>query len=382
MEPIVLTPLVFSVVADPVVPVRGTDGRLHLAYEIQVANVSDTMARLAALEVVDPHRDGSAPALGTNRVVAIDGTDVTGKVRLFSRPGTMTGDAYSADVPGAQGGYLYFDVTLPPDATIPCLIAHRATVSQPDRSGSPALSTLAGFVRVSPEPALSIGPPLHGDRWFDGSGCCEIIGPHRYSLLPSNGRSRAPEHFAIDFVQFDPNGRLFTGDGSRVTDWSYYGVDVVAVAAGSVVAAVDGMPDQPPGRLPADATAATAAGNHVIMDLGHGRYALYAHLLPGSVAVAAGDVVARGQRLGRLGNSGNTDSPHLHFQLMDGPSALGSNGLPFVFDRMSLRGHLAGTFQANDQATMNGRAVTIEPVAGNAARRIEMPLTLDVVDFP
>ena len=380
--PVVLTPLVFSVIADPVVPVRGTDGSVHLAYELQVANVSNAVARLEKLEVVDPSRPGDRSLPGADRVTAVDGANVTGKIRLFSRPGTMTGAAYSADVPAAQGGYLYLDVTLGPDAAIPCLLAHRVTVSQPDRQGSPHLNTLAGFVRVDPEPAVTIGPPLHGDRWLDGSGCCELIGPHRYAILPVDGRSRAPEHFAIDFVQLDPDGRLFTGDGKRLADWPYYGVDVVAAASGTVVAAVDGLPDQPPGQLPADATADMAAGNHVIMDLGHGRFALYAHLLPGSLAVAAGDMVARGQRLGRLGNSGNTDSPHLHFQLMDRPSALGSDGLPFVLDAMTLRGRLSGTFQAMDEATLAGRPVTIEATVGDAARSGEMPLTLDVVDFP
>ncbi len=379
---VVLTPLVFSVIADPVVPVRGTDGSVHLAYELQIANVSNAVARLEKLEVVDPDVAVGGHLLGADRVTAVDGTDVTGKIRLFSLPGTMTGAAYSADVPAAQGGYIYIDVTLGPDAAIPCMIAHRVTVSQPDQQGAPQLTTLAGFVLVGPEPAIAIGPPLRGERWLDGSGCCELIGPHRFAMLPVDGRSRAPEHFAIDFVQLDSSGRLFTGDGKRVADWSYYGVDVVAAASGTVVAAVDGLPDQPPGQLPPDATADMAAGNHVIMDLGHGRFALYAHLLPGSVAVKAGDMVARGQVLGRLGNSGNTDSPHLHFQLMDRPSALGSNGLPFVFDTMTLRGRLAGTFQAMDQATLAGRPVTIEATAGAAGRPGEMPLTLDVVDFP
>jgi hypothetical protein len=378
----VLTPLVFTVVADPVVPARGTDGRLHLAYEFQVANVTDTTARLAALDVVDPSSDGPARLLRMERVEAIDGADVSGKVRLYAKPGTMTGTAYSTDVPAAQGGYLYLDVTFAPNAAIPCLIAHRVTVIQPDRQSAPSITTLVGVVRVSPEPAVSIGPPLRGDRWFDGSGCCSIIGPHRYTILPIDGRPRAPEHFAIDFVQLDPNGRLFTGDGSHVADWSYYGADLVAVAAGTVVAAVDGLPDQPPGHLPTDATVATAAGNHVIMDLGHGHFALYAHLLPGSVAVAAGDKLARGQRLGRLGNSGNTDSPHLHFQIMDRPSALAADGLPFVFDAMTLRGRLPGTFQAIDQATLAGRPVTVETAPGDGRRAGEMPLTLDVVDFP
>jgi hypothetical protein len=127
--------------------------------------------------------------------------------------------------------------------------------------------------------------------------------------LPVNGRLRPPEHFAIDFVQLDEAGRLFTGDPKVLMNWPFYGAEVLAATPGRVVEAVDHLPDQVPGQLPADATAATAGGNHVIVDIGEGHYALYAHLIPGSIAEAGlkvGDSVARGQRLGRLGNSGNT----------------------------------------------------------------------------
>src|SRR5271169_2664779 len=62
---------------------------------------------------------------------------------------------------------------------------------------------------------------------------------------------------------------------------------------------------------------------------GHSQYALYAHLKPYSVTLQVGDVVTEGQKLGLLGNTGNTTGPHLHFQVMDRPSALKTNGLPF-----------------------------------------------------
>lgn len=74
---VVLTPLVFSSIADTVVPVWGTDGSVHLAYELQVANVSNAVARLDALEVVDPSDAGGRPLLGIDRVAAVDGTNVT-----------------------------------------------------------------------------------------------------------------------------------------------------------------------------------------------------------------------------------------------------------------------------------------------------------------
>ena len=73
----------------------------------------------------------------------------------------------------------------------------------------------------------------------------------------------------------------------------------------------------------------TLAGNHIVEDFGDGRYALYAHLIPGSLRVHVGDVVVQGEVLGRLGNSGNSTQPHLHFHVMDGPEPLGPRGVPF-----------------------------------------------------
>jgi murein DD-endopeptidase MepM/ murein hydrolase activator NlpD len=75
---------------------------------------------------------------------------------------------------------------------------------------------------------------------------------------------------------------------------------------------------------------ARLAGNHVIMATG-GTYALYAHLAPGSVAVTSGQQVRAGEVLGRVGHSGNSTAPHLHFQLMDSADPLRARGIPCAF---------------------------------------------------
>jgi murein DD-endopeptidase MepM/ murein hydrolase activator NlpD len=81
----------------------------------------------------------------------------------------------------------------------------------------------------------------------------------------------------------------------------------------------------------------TAGGNFVALDIGYRRYALYGHLIPGSLRVKVGDMVKRGQVLGRLGNSGNSTEPHLHFQIADAPSFLLANGLPYMYDRVEVK---------------------------------------------
>ena len=118
----------------------------------------------------------------------------------------------------------------------------------------------------------------------------------------------------------------------------------------------------------------------MIVNMGQGRFALYAHLIPKSIPVRIGQRVERGQLLGKLGNSGNTDAPHLHFQVMNTPSALDTVGLPFVFDRMTLQARVMGTLDDVDRLTDTGSSAPLDRSQAGP-RREQMPLTLDVLEF-
>jgi murein DD-endopeptidase MepM/ murein hydrolase activator NlpD len=82
---------------------------------------------------------------------------------------------------------------------------------------------------------------------------------------------------------------------------------------------VDGLPDDK-GDLK------QPAGNQVVIQIAEGRYVLLAHMKNGSVAVKEGDEVAIGDRVGALGNSGNSSMPHLHLQVQSHPE-LSDEGL-------------------------------------------------------
>jgi murein DD-endopeptidase MepM/ murein hydrolase activator NlpD len=90
----------------------------------------------------------------------------------------------------------------------------------------------------------------------------------------------------------------------------------VAVADGQVTDAVDTHPDLPVGGH----TWRDMAGNHVIIDIGGGHYVLYGHMKLGSLRVRVGDQVRRGQLIGQVGDSGNSDEPHLHIQVQNKPT--------------------------------------------------------------
>ena len=108
------------------------------------------------------------------------------------------------------------------------------------------------------------------------------------------------------------------------------------------MSALDTLDDQVPGHLPDPSTITleNVLGNHVTVRHSDGRYATYAHMQKGSVTVGAGDSVLPGQTLGKIGNTGNTSAPHLHFHITEGRSVLGSAGLPFVVDRFRLQGQM------------------------------------------
>ncbi len=118
----------------------------------------------------------------------------------------------------------------------------------------------------------------------------------------------------------------------------------------------------------------------MILDLGGGNYALYAHFQPGSIRVQEGDRVRRGDVLALVGNSGNTVAPHLHFHVMNGPLSLASNGLPYVVDSFTLTSRTAGT-DAFDEAEAEGTPLEVTPVDPVDVGTRALPLDQSVVSF-
>jgi murein DD-endopeptidase MepM/ murein hydrolase activator NlpD len=200
------------------------------------------------------------------------------------------------------------------------------------------------------------------------------------ALLPLNGKYALAQRFAIDWEQLGADNRLVRDPNKMkdVTNYNIYGQPVLAVADGTIVARRNDLPDEIPGELPKDMTLDRADGNYVVMKLGdQGPYALYAHMQKGSVTdktrVKPGDV------LGKVGNSGNSSAPHLHFQLMDDASPLRSDGLPYLLDSFVLTG-MGDSTDDFDRAERDGVPMKLTPME---PRRIKeaMPMDLMVVDF-
>jgi len=370
----VLSPLVATPIASPN-PVLGADDKIHLAYEIVLLNLSTSDLTLGKVEAIDAASDA---VLGT-----LDGEALTKMVRLNA-------GAKGTELPAGVSGVLFMDVTLDQDASIPRALKHRfkiEVVKAPpadspgtDHDPSPEppqeISFVSDPLSVGP-PAVVVAPPLKGSRWVMGGGCCTPYSYHRGATLPLNGAIRVAERFAIDFVQLNDKDMLIDGPMKELSSYAFFGDEIYSVADGTVVATEDGLPEQVPGKLPDGATIQMAAGNHVVVDIGQGRFAFYAHMQPGSLKVKVGDKVTTGQVLGLLGNTGNTDTPHLHFHVMDGPSPLLANGLPYVFTSFTGQGRVT-----DEQPLFTGGTVTIDKDALSGPHENELPLYDQVVSFP
>ncbi|MFP5406048.1 MAG: M23 family metallopeptidase, partial [Gammaproteobacteria bacterium] len=236
----------------------------------------------------------------------------------------------------------------------------------------------AAPLAVDKPAALVIGPPLAGAGWVAFNGCCAPGGVHRATGLPVNGVVHYAQRFAIDWVRMDAHGRTVNGDQGDVRNYTAYGADILAVADATVVDVLDELEDQTPPKLPDPSTITlrNVDGNHVTLDLGQGRYAFYAHMKKGTVKVRIGERVCRGQVLGKVGNTGNTSAPHLHFHVMDSPSVLGSSGLPYVIDTFTCAGQVPESLAGNFGASWSS-ALFAEP----SRRAKQFPLDLAVIDF-
>lgn len=310
-----------TIVPTPPTAFRG-DGKTHLVYEVHITNFARNEIELKGLEVLDENNkvlaEYSAPALALS----------------ILRPGVDTSDKLR--IGGGLRAVLYMWVTLEPNAEVPRALHHKISLSTPVNGQSFDVDCARTEVRRDP---IVIGPPLRGGQWLAANGPSNTSG-HRRALIPVGGAVHISQRFAIDWVQLRDDGKTYTGDPLDNKNYRAFGADVLAVADGTVTEVKDGIPLNVPGRdsRAVPITLETIGGNHIILDIGGGHYAFYAHLQPGKIRVKLGDHVHRGDVLAVVGNTGNSTEPHLHFHISDGNSPLGSEGLPYAFSEFEVEG--------------------------------------------
>ncbi|WP_202624138.1 M15 family metallopeptidase [Steroidobacter agaridevorans] len=314
----------FSVPMNVNVPIAPTTfsagGKAHLAYELHITNLGQWELQLLSLEVVD--------AEDASRVfAAFSQADLERMMRQASEK-TMLGPQ--------QAGVVFVWVTFDRLHDAPTRLSNRFKVRLGDYPETIAVQTRPLAVAQN---SLVIGAPLSGERWVAANGPSNTSG-HRRALIPVDGHAAIAQRFAIDWVQVGDDGKTYRGDPKDNKNYYAFSHDALAVADGVVAAVLDGIPENVPGidSRAQPITLANVGGNYVQLDVGGGLYAFYAHLQPGSLRVKVGDKVRRGQAIGRVGNTGNSTEPHLHFHISNSPEPLGAEGFPYALRRFEVQG--------------------------------------------
>ena len=383
------SPVVIRPLSDPTFPFRGTDGKYHVAYDLELQNASGIPATVEKVEVVEANDPEKVIVSYSGKQLIDPKCDYGDCDRLRSLVGARPTE--NAVIASEAGRILFVDFAFDTLDEAPEAVLHRffgVAASGPAAQKPSKVEYLVTPFDISAGTPRVIAPPVRGAGWVALNGCCEPGWPHRSSPNSLTGAIRNSQRFAIDWKKIDEEGRFFEGDKTKNESYVDYGEPILAVADGTVVAMLDELEANSPGILPAQdpelaakLTVENVDGNHIVLDLGDGVYAMYAHLIKGSMTVKEGDTVKAGQQIAELGNTGNANASHLHFQLMNGPSLVNSDGLPYVIDGFDYDGqvdpqlivetddYLSGKFGS-------GRLSQAEP------RTDELPLAWAIINFP
>ena len=207
-----------------------------------------------------------------------------------------------------------------------------------------AVPALAG--RSLPDGAVDLSFPMRGGRYLViNGGSSERVNGHMMTLGNRYAAWRG-ESYAVDLIRIDTLGfrtrrRQLLAPPGDPADYLSYGEPVYAPCAGRVEAVMDQRPDM---RVPIR-DRKHLEGNFVRVRCGNATVFL-GHLRHGSVVIKTGDPIANGALVGRVGNSGNTDEPHLHIHVQKPVSAgapLSGQPLHITFDgRFPVRNMIFG----------------------------------------
>jgi hypothetical protein len=301
-------------------------GAPQLVYEMRISNYVPLTYVLDSIDV----RAGS-------KTFTYSGEQLRDMTRFFGQKGLV---APNTDFEPGKSAVIYFMLGFDQTADVPKTLEHTLRFTSPDGAhhalASPPL-------KVTQRAPVVVAPPLRG-KWIAGDAVHNAPdAAHRRTILLEGGQPWLAQRYAIDWVQYRMvNGTATTWSGPEDKNSSYFCYDapIHNVADGTVVAAIDGIPENTPhsGKYAVDINFINAGGNHVVVDIGGNRYVFYAHMRPGSVKVKVGDQVKAGAVLGHVGNTGSSTEPHLHMHMIDRPSFLAGNGVPYEFTSFSASG--------------------------------------------
>ncbi|GAB3798764.1 M23 family metallopeptidase [Humibacter antri] len=353
---------VSALLVQPVQPaqvVPASDGRNHVEYDLLVVNAFGEPVTLTDVIVSGPEG---------NRLLTVTGRSLAAATQ------SLYTHAASPVVAASAAVIVEVDLALPSGAAVPARVSNRIDYSLPAAPDAMIVddTTVQGpTVDVDRTHAVRIESPLAGKGWLATSACCSP-NVHRDLRLSAGGlQLTTSETFAVDWA-LARGDRIYDGAGSTNEQFYGFGAPVLAVADGTVVATQDGIAESVPFTSSAPETKEGFGGNSIMLKVGNGVYAFYGHLQTGSIAVHVGEKVKAGQVLGKLGNTGPSQGPHLHFGLLDSTDAFTGTSLPFVITKATLTGTV-------DFASSAGDTLAISPES--RALKNVYPLYGTIMDF-
>ena len=338
------------------IPVKSSDGT-SLFYEIHITNITRGELELKKIDIYDSSSDAI--------VKTYKGEALDKKTKQF---GVKRDYEDKLKVRGGFRAVVFLQLDFPTRAKLPTELKHRISYTIPDIEGKAADTYTEFSIHVSPKQPVVIGPPVGDGIWLIVNTASHEDGGHRGSFRTHQGRMGDRARYGIDILGTNEDGEILDlnlkmeqvvadrvlrsisprikGEKAKLKDlglllnenWYGYGAEILAVKDGIVAHVTDNIPENanPPERSVPMNTFENVGGNSITLNIGNGNYVVYSHLIPGNVQVKAGDRVKKGQVLARLGNSGNSDAPHLHFHIQD--SEYGGEGQPFVFEQFEFLG--------------------------------------------
>lgn len=359
-----ISPLIGNVLVEPE-PVQLSDGKYYIMYELMISNVTKSDITIENLTLTDP--------LNNNVEVAqMDSEKIKTHLHfaLSEKPDNVIKPNETAAIMINE----IFD-----EGSVPKAIDHNISykIVEPYLIFTAEGTEKIARTSVSNKKPIVISPPLTGDNWLVVNVSNNY--GHRNAFFPIDGQWFVPERWAVDYIKLTADNQIYSGDPQDFTSYPAYDQDLLAVKNGKVIKVVNGLDNLAIGATLQNMTLDNLGGNYVLIDIGDGYSALYAHIIKDTITVKEGDSVKAGQVIGKLGNSGNSTGPHLHFHILKGSSAIAGQGVPYVFDKFNVDGQISSPDDAEKSFTDNAPLQFTQMFNGTHTN--QMPADATLVSF-
>ncbi|MCX6237244.1 MAG: M23 family metallopeptidase [Bacteroidia bacterium] len=303
--------------------VNCTNGKVVLLYSVESLNFEKEGYKLKDFQILNAQSGNLLCSIG----------DTAKNMLMIHKPSLSTAmDLYAYPMRTPAGYRFSVGLNFDP-AKVPQTVKHRLVLIKDGKERIIEAAQTAVLAKQIPV----IGSPFKGDAYV-ATNATELNPIHSTFQTSYNGISTAPERFCVDWLKLGTDGKLFHGDMKINANWYVYNQNLYAASDGEVIFMHDGDPDQIPFEVKdEDFNLYNGTGNCVVLYTVNG-YLVYGHMIKNTVSVILGQKVTRGQFLGKVGNSGNSSAPHLHFGLHSNYPYYISEGLPYYIDSMEKTG--------------------------------------------